>query len=507
MPELTPNAIRREILGGQKRATILEIGANDGEDTVKFFRTFRHPDTQIYCFECDPRAIEKWKKTAPKDRCQLFEVALADSPGTRTFHQSGGKPPGRQWEQCNDWDKSGSLLPNDQHTVHSPWLNFNSTIEVQCMTLDDWAVNYPGIFDFCWMDVQGGELMVLRGGIETLPRIRYMYCECDPRPNYQGQCCLDELSAFFSQHNFSYVGEYDGFNHLWKNNNPRATSDPPSPPVESQITVHFWGQFGNQLFQYVAGKIMSEVSGLSFTPPSTFLTKSGQPVTWNGPPLFVMQPSEGTRQARGGPHVEHTTMQWIDWQSLAHANSVTLKGYFQRYECLKPWKQQIKEWLTIQRPFVETDPEAVYVHCRLTDYVRGVDNPNDPSRHGISTTIEEYRRCLKHFPDAKKMVICTDAPNDPWLKNFDQISLPWTVSTGTWDDDFLSMASCRWLLIAQSTFSWWAGFLGQAERIVCPLSPKTIWHYGKNVFGPPRRGRDFPNLIVDDEPGRWIWEE
>jgi hypothetical protein len=65
------------------------------------------------------------------------------------------------------------------------------------------------------------------------------------------------------------------------------------------------------------------------------------------------------------------------------------------------------------------------------------------------------------------------------------------------------MASARKLLMSQSTFSWWAGWLGRAERIVCPLFAPSHWHFGSKLYGPPDPGAlDFPNLIVDDEP-RW----
>ena len=44
---------------GETEPTILEIGCNDGTDTLKFLRVL--PQASIYCFEPDPRAIEKFK--------------------------------------------------------------------------------------------------------------------------------------------------------------------------------------------------------------------------------------------------------------------------------------------------------------------------------------------------------------------------------------------------------------------------------------------------------------
>ena len=73
------------------------------------------------------------------------------------------------------------------------------------------------------------------------------------------------------------------------------------------------------------------------------------------------------------------------------------------------------------------------------------------------------------------------------------------VVSEAWDQDFLTLASCRKLIISNSTFSWWAGFLGKSARVVCPLFAGTLWDKG-------RTSRDELNLVVDDDPpGRWTF--
>ena len=515
MDNFRPSFSRR--LVGNGPVTVLEIGANDGMDSSEFVRTFTHRDSHLYCFECDRRAIKRWKARVNHPRATLVETALAECSGTLQFYPSGGNAPGACWRNYGDWDKSGSILEVDKHTEHSPWLKFSSPITVPVVTLDEWAEqNIPGrVIDFCWVDVQGAEHLVLAGATRTLPRIRYWYCECDPRPNYKSQASLDELQQILSDAGFTYEGEYGDYNHLWKNKSPAKTPSEMSQRAlsakssYSPVTVRFMGQFGNQLFQYVGGKILSNLTGLTFQPPKTFLTKSGKPVNWTKKPLFALEPSLGEIRTRG-ESLTYSGDHWIDWKNYSSRDvrSVALRhGYLQRYECLQPWKDKIKqEWLNLQSPFLEVDQDAIHIHCRRTDYVPGVNNPNDPSRHGIASTLDEYAACLKVFPDAKRLVVYTDDMKDPWLQQFRKFGLPWTISGSAWDEDFLAMASCRFLLIAQSTFSWWAGFLGKAELIACPLRKETLWHYGKDLRGPPK-GKDYPNLIVYDEPERWKWIE
>jgi hypothetical protein len=258
---------------------------------------------------------------------------------------------------------------------------------------------------------------------------------------------------------------------------------------------------GNQLFDYCIGKVLASRTGLDYEPPPHFLTKRGKRLEWTGAPLFRLTPSPGDRPPDTNP-IRLRCGHWLDLPSLDHATSIHLQaGYYQHYCFYRPYKDQIKnDWLKLQVPFCETNPQAVYCHLRRTDYV-GVRNKQAA---GVATTLDELKRSLDHFGDATEMIVCTDDTTDPWFAQLDQLGLPWRFSGGTWDQDLLTLLSADQLLIAQSTYSWWAGLLGRAKRIVCPLTPGTLWWYGRESGSPPTRG-DYPNLIVDDEPEKWTW--
>lgn len=210
--DLTPADVRQIV--GYDDALILEVGCNEGDDTAGFLQSF--PSGFIECFECDARAIAKWQRNIVSDRARLWEFAVADRSGELDFHPSDGTPPGECWEGYGDhWDKSGSLLPNDKHTLFSPWLRFQDPVKVKAITLDEWARQHlrRERVSFAWVDVQGFEAGVLRGAQETLPRIDWVYCECHQRPMYQGQATLAELDALLP--GFTRVGQYSE-NFLWK---------------------------------------------------------------------------------------------------------------------------------------------------------------------------------------------------------------------------------------------------------------------------------------------------
>lgn len=185
---------------------VLEIGANDGTDTLEMLA--RYPRARIHCFECDPRPAARWSARMPiedRHRVWLHETALGETVGEAEFHQSTGSPrPG-----VTDWDLSGSLCRPTGHLGYSPWCKFETRIRVPVTTLDTWAAARlgPGSpVDLLWIDVQGAEGMVFRGGAETLARTRWIKAECHRGEMYAGQPTEAEMIGMLPA--FDCVGRW-----------------------------------------------------------------------------------------------------------------------------------------------------------------------------------------------------------------------------------------------------------------------------------------------------------
>jgi len=267
------------------------------------------------------------------------------------------------------------------------------------------------------------------------------------------------------------------------------------------IQYRLIGQAANQIIQHWTGLIIADKSGLQYSPCRDFIAdKHSKPVKWTGEPLFELKPSAG-RVLAGNPHVVDA-LQYIDFDQVCDGKKpiAVRQLYAQTFSLFRDYKDHIRDdWFHIPKHrYVETDEDAVYIHARRTDYCEYHPDFVDPSNQGAATTIDEFAECLKCFPDAKRIVVCTDDPRDEFLQEFRQFGLPWEIHGRQWDEDFLLMASCRNLLISQSTFSWLAGFLGRPEKIVCPCFPGSFWHKGLTDIR-------YPNLYVDDEGDRWEW--
>lgn len=199
-------------LVGRDDPLVLEIGCNDGTDTAAFLAEF--PACEMHCFECDPRPVTRFRSRIDDERCHLHQVAVADADGTATLHLSGGMAPG---VSMDDWDLSSSLLAPKEVVLHHPWLTFDRTTNVPTTRLDTWAAGHiPGrTVDFAWIDVQGAEPSVVRGGPETFARTRYCLFEFYEEEMYAGQRGLAQVLE--ELRSFRLVATYQGYNALARN--------------------------------------------------------------------------------------------------------------------------------------------------------------------------------------------------------------------------------------------------------------------------------------------------
>lgn len=216
--EISEVEIRKFI--GNSQPTILEIGCNDGSHTLWLADMF--PNSRIYCFEPDPRAIERFReKIGHHPRIELFEIAMSDRDGEIEFFQSAGfLAPAGQGElpdKSQNWDLSGSIRRPKNHLNNFPTISFNEGLRVRTTTLDKWCQCHGiGDIDFIWMDVQGAELDVFRGGKKTLSKTRLIYTEYSDQELYEGQSNLVQLVKHLKR--FEIVTRYSGdvlFRNKW----------------------------------------------------------------------------------------------------------------------------------------------------------------------------------------------------------------------------------------------------------------------------------------------------
>jgi FkbM family methyltransferase len=188
----------------------VEIGAHFGTDTADFRRL--HPNARIVCFEPDPRNIKMIKSLGIDKQCELIEKAVGNQTKKIPFFLSSGNAKKKEVSQIlkeNDWSCSSSVKKPTGHLYTHPWIQFNKTIQVDCIRLDDVTSLKGHSIDFLWMDVQGAEELVFEGAKETLPCIKYLYTEYSNQQLYEGQLNKNQLLSILGT-SWKVIFDYGG---------------------------------------------------------------------------------------------------------------------------------------------------------------------------------------------------------------------------------------------------------------------------------------------------------
>lgn len=217
---LPHEAVLRELFEVSDVAVVFDIGSCEGEDSIRYGRLF--PNARIYACEPMPtnrelitKNIAKYADQELAERITVVPKALSEAPGTASFYVSSGRPEGTEGEEWDYGNKSSSLLPPDRMEEAYAWLKFEKEIIVETTTLAE-VMGESGVstIDVAHMDIQGAELMALRGAGDRIADVKTIWLEVETITLYKGQALKPEIEQFMDEHGFTKlmdtVGEFDG---------------------------------------------------------------------------------------------------------------------------------------------------------------------------------------------------------------------------------------------------------------------------------------------------------
>ena len=258
------------------------------------------------------------------------------------------------------------------------------------------------------------------------------------------------------------------------------------------LYVRITGGIGNQLFQIASAMSFFFSTG---TPFRFYIVQGVTHRTFDWPRLasFVVHTLPPNLRVYKEPSFTYTpwppTLQQGDWD---------VQGYFQSSCYFSEHTDKILAWIfgrdpdTGGRPDVDTNnnkhhkqPGTIGMHFRMGDYVRL------PHCHPV-LPLAYYQHALEHIGSSTtaKVVWYCD-PQDRahvWSTFVEPLSKQYTMVEAKHSDDHLwSMAMCHdHLVIANSTFSWWAAYLSRA-RVYYP----SRW-FGKHLASKNKLDTLFP---------------
>lgn len=178
---------------------IFDIGSRDCMQSIEFYNHF--PNAKIYAFECNPNTIEICKKNIENylDRITLIEGAVCDYDGTITFYPIDQEKTITSWTDGNP-GASSIFKSNGNYDVET-YIQYET--DVSCHRLDSIMKKYniPHV-DIIWMDLQGAELLALKGLNEHIKTLKYLYTEVSHKEIYTGQAMFNHVHDFMIENNF-----------------------------------------------------------------------------------------------------------------------------------------------------------------------------------------------------------------------------------------------------------------------------------------------------------------
>jgi FkbM family methyltransferase len=187
---------------GHAPRVVLDVGARDCRESVDFAAAF--PAATVYAFECNPATLPACRAAAAAEpRIRLVEKAATDADGrtaffpidqARTVTGSADGNPGASslFEASGDYPL--------EHYVQG-------RIDVESTRLDTFLAR-EGVahVDVLWMDVQGAELLVLRGLGGRLADVDFIHLEAEQFEIYRGQALFPAIDAHLAAHGFELAG-------------------------------------------------------------------------------------------------------------------------------------------------------------------------------------------------------------------------------------------------------------------------------------------------------------
>ncbi len=175
---------------------IIHVGAHEGAE-LPWYQSCGFQ--KILFIEANPAVFEKLRNNAG-DAVGVTVVnrAVTDKAGPIRLH-------------VTNFDQSSSILPLETHLQHYPGIEEVQSVTVEGTTLDALLEENgldPAEFNFLTMDIQGAELLALRGAPGALAHIQAIITEVNFEELYRGCAQIDDIDLHLESHRFERVNTY-----------------------------------------------------------------------------------------------------------------------------------------------------------------------------------------------------------------------------------------------------------------------------------------------------------
>jgi hypothetical protein len=251
------------------------------------------------------------------------------------------------------------------------------------------------------------------------------------------------------------------------------------------ITTNLTGNLGNHMWQYSVCRMVAEKLGYSWginpSPSHDYHNGANQmyfmDVDFGKPITGIENEFHEEWKFYQGPH-EHVFMNMLDKNIYSVKDNTILKGQdgalggiFQCEDYLIDIKEEVKKWFKINNEHetifinklkelnIDLDENLCVINFRGGEY---------RNLHNVILRREYWRDSINHMvslnPNMKFIIVTDDIPCAKSYMPFDIPAIHFDIGF-----DFYVVNKAKWLIISNSTFSWWAAWLNEnVKKIIAP---------------------------------------
>lgn len=185
---------------GLKVNGVLHIGAHYGEELSYYDILSYRPVWWIEAEVASFKVLKEHVKSYNDQHC--INACVADEVKPVTFHTANN-------------GQSSSILELGTHAQEHPDVVYTGSDTMIATTVDILADKKAiGQANFMNLDIQGAELMALKGAVNYLKNVDYIYSEVNEKELYKGCVQLPELDEWLKEQGFELV-ELSWTQHGW----------------------------------------------------------------------------------------------------------------------------------------------------------------------------------------------------------------------------------------------------------------------------------------------------
>jgi FkbM family methyltransferase len=173
--------------------TVIDVGAHEGEFTDSLDRMCGVRAAIL--IEAQPKRAASLRDRFPQARFNIVEAAVCASEGTIEL-------------EINEFDATTSILKAKRGAPELSTVNvtLRETVKCRATTIDTVTdeFRYPQI-DLLKLDIQGAELLALKGALNTVARTSLIWTEVSFKELYQDSCLFQSVYDWLSGHGFALI--------------------------------------------------------------------------------------------------------------------------------------------------------------------------------------------------------------------------------------------------------------------------------------------------------------